>query len=237
MSYTVLAHVSTGELATAALHNTLLDNLDGVYAGGVAIASQAALDFVYGSSATQLARLAAGAALTSPRINADGNGWEFAAASIALVGVVEGTNTTAAATNVATVAISGLTVKDQLLVMVTHSSATQGTAEPVLYNSTDSVVLAEYLNSINSVTTGVYSKWAGLLGVDQSSNTKVVTWGIGTPGVTTGYMVTGSINGQVATATTAWTGAWNLSLRTGTGGVTAGGTYRYRLSVYKIAGQ
>jgi hypothetical protein len=77
MSYTPLTHVATGDLATAALQNTLLDNVDLVHAGGLAIPSGAALDFLYSSSATQLARLAAGAAYTYPRINAAGSAWEF----------------------------------------------------------------------------------------------------------------------------------------------------------------
>jgi len=33
MSYTALTHVATGDLATAALHNTLLDNLTALVAG------------------------------------------------------------------------------------------------------------------------------------------------------------------------------------------------------------
>ena len=37
--------------------------------------------------------------------------------------------------------------------------------------------------------------------------------------------------------TTAWTGSWTLALRTGTGGVPSGGTFKWSWKVYKIAGQ
>lgn len=53
-----------------------------VRAGGIGLGSQAALDFIYAGSATQLARLAAGTAFTFPRINAAGTGWEFGAPNV-----------------------------------------------------------------------------------------------------------------------------------------------------------
>lgn len=59
MAFPVAAR-STGELITAAIWNAdLKDNLNTLRTGGIAIASQAANDFVYASSASQLARLAA----------------------------------------------------------------------------------------------------------------------------------------------------------------------------------
>lgn len=66
------------ELVTASLLNThVRDNLDALRAGGIAMSSQAALDFLYASSATQFARLAVGAALTIPRVNAGATAYEF----------------------------------------------------------------------------------------------------------------------------------------------------------------
>lgn len=56
MSYASLAHVSTGELATAALHNTLLDNVAGLRVGEIATTSQAANEVIFATSATQLGR-------------------------------------------------------------------------------------------------------------------------------------------------------------------------------------
>ncbi len=79
MSWTTPTVRTTGDLITASIYNTdLVNNLIALRAGGVAIASQAALDLITGASATQLARTAAGTALQVPRINAAGNGWEFA---------------------------------------------------------------------------------------------------------------------------------------------------------------
>ena len=61
MAWSVISLVSTGELATASVQNTqVLGNLNELRTGGVAIASQAANDLIYASSATQLARLATG---------------------------------------------------------------------------------------------------------------------------------------------------------------------------------
>jgi hypothetical protein len=48
--------------------------------GNISIASQTALDFIYASSSSQFARVAVGSALQYPRVNAAGNGWEFATA-------------------------------------------------------------------------------------------------------------------------------------------------------------
>lgn len=70
---------TTGTLITAAIWNQdVVDNPAALRAGGLSIASQAALDFVYPSSATQFARVAAGTALQVPRINAAATGYEFA---------------------------------------------------------------------------------------------------------------------------------------------------------------
>ena len=68
MAWTTIVLVSTGELATAAVQNTqVLGNLNELRTGGLAMTSQASLDFIYASSATQLARLAKGATYQVPR--------------------------------------------------------------------------------------------------------------------------------------------------------------------------
>jgi hypothetical protein len=78
MAWSTPSSRSTGNLITATIWNQdVVDNPVAMRSGAIAIASQAALDFIYGSAATQLARLAAGAAHTSPRINAAGTAWEF----------------------------------------------------------------------------------------------------------------------------------------------------------------
>lgn len=79
MAWAAPTSKATGTLITAAIWlQDVVDNPIALRAGGIAIASQAALDFVYGSSATQLGRLAAGSALQAPRINSAGTAWEFA---------------------------------------------------------------------------------------------------------------------------------------------------------------
>lgn len=60
MAWTAPRNWVSGELVTAALMNThIRDNETELRAGGLAIASQAAQDYIYASSASQLARLAA----------------------------------------------------------------------------------------------------------------------------------------------------------------------------------
>jgi len=69
----------SSELVTAAIGNThWRDNLLALFAGAMSIASQTSGDFIYAASSTQLARLARGSALQSLRVNAAGNGYEFA---------------------------------------------------------------------------------------------------------------------------------------------------------------
>lgn len=78
MAWTTPRDWTASEVVTASIMNThVRDNLNALRGGGVAITSQAALDFVYASSATQLARVAAGTAKQYPRIDAAGTGWEF----------------------------------------------------------------------------------------------------------------------------------------------------------------
>lgn len=79
MAYTAPATAVAGTVLTAAWLNTnLRDNISAIYGGAMGLTSQAALDFLYASSASQLARLAAGSSpYTSPRLNSAGTGWEM----------------------------------------------------------------------------------------------------------------------------------------------------------------
>ncbi len=65
-----------GTPATAAFINVYRDDLLALRTGGIAVTAQAALDFLYAASTTQLGRLAA-QALKSPRLNAAGTAWEM----------------------------------------------------------------------------------------------------------------------------------------------------------------
>lgn len=153
------------------------------------------------------------------------------AGAMTLIGSAEGTNTTASATNVATFAISGLTVKDTLLTLVFHASVTQQTDTVDLYNSTDSVALVTNSNGA-AIAAGVQWIATTTIGVHQSATTAVQSL------APQGSSAAGASTRQAAsTFTTAWTSPWTLALRTGAGGVTAGGTYQYRITVFKVAGQ
>lgn len=80
MAWTAIVLVSTGELATAAVQNTqVLGNLNELRAGGLALASQAAYDVFFASTASQLARLAAGTAGLALTTNGSGAAptWEI----------------------------------------------------------------------------------------------------------------------------------------------------------------
>lgn len=171
----------------------------------------------------------------------DGTNWvEIARALIAptvgaitFLGGASGTDTTASATNVFTLAIAGLTAKDRLRIEITHSSAAQLTNAPVLYSTTDSAAIKGLCNNGN-LAAADYCYDCVTLSNDQSSTTKVVAHDAGFVG--TGAAA-GHNTGIVWTPATAWTGSWTLALRTGVGGVVAGGTYRYSIAVLKVAGQ
>ncbi len=79
MAFTPFRTWVAGTVLTAAANNTdIRDNGNAMRSGGIAIANQSALDFLYAASPTQLGRIAKGTALQYPRINAGETGYEFA---------------------------------------------------------------------------------------------------------------------------------------------------------------
>lgn len=139
-----------------------------------------------------------------------------------------GTTTNAAAENVDTVAITGLTANDVLLVQVLVGSVTQDTASIQLYNSTDSVVVSQP-DSAAALVAGETLQSTQTLMQSQNSATAVF-------GRADGYSTAGARNNiTAATVVTNWTGSWTLALRQG--GVTAGGTLRWKWQVYRVQGQ
>ena len=83
MAYSAPSTRSTGNLITAAIWNAdVVANPIAIYAGAMSISSQAALDFVYASSSTQLGRLSKGTALQSIRLNSAANAYEFYTQSV-----------------------------------------------------------------------------------------------------------------------------------------------------------
>lgn len=163
----------------------------------------------------------------------DGTG-HYTTPILTLVAQTEGTDSTAVATNVATIGITGLTAKDTLIVVLTHSSSGAQTSAPELYNSTDSVRIVQ---TFAALTANTFANVLFMLTNDPQATTDVLALGVDTTGMLLNNPATGSVRGKSTGFTTAWTGNWNLSLRTGLGGVNAGGTYHYRIAVYKIAGQ
>lgn len=232
MAWTTIVLVSTGELATASVQNTqVLGNLNELRTGGLAISSQAALDFIYASSASQLARLAAGTAYQAPRINSGANGWEFADPFLKLLKANSGTTTNTSAENVDTVAITGLTAKDTILVYATLAAVTQPAGNVDLYNNTDSVSILRVATAASDLQAGDKTITTSTLRQLQAAATDIA-------GHTQGKDIIGDTainNSNNATFTTNWTGSWTLALRQA--GVTAGGTLRWSWTVFKVAGQ
>jgi len=162
-------------------------------------------------------------------MNGVGDWVSIAGSPITLLKSGSGTDTTATATVVDSIAITGLTALDTLKVEVTMSSATQATSAGSLYSVTDSVAVYPIFGG-GSMALNVFNTESATLRQDFSSATKVVSCGV--------YYTTaigGQPSGNSANTTTNWTGSWTLGLRHG--GVTAGGTLRWSWAVYLVKGQ
>ena len=150
-----------------------------------------------------------------------------AGGSMVLLRANSGTDTNAAATNVDTIAITGLTAKDTLIVYVTVAAVTQQVATAgISYNSTDGVNVA----SSPTIAAGVSGQYIHTARQSQAGATTVLGSNTGATSAPAGV---NEIN--VRTFTTNWTGSWTLALRHG--GVTAGGTLQWSWAVYKVKGQ
>ena len=167
--------------------------------------------------------------------------WTVPASSGALTLLHEasGTDGTSAATVVDTYALaSQLTVKDSLLIIVQDEQITQvQTAAAVILNTTDSKTLFT-LNNSSALAAGEFGGCRVIGGVYQSSNLFTFFCGISTNNPTStadGTQQAGNVSYAVQTVLTAWTGAWTIGLKHG--GQTAGGTYKWRWMIYKVAGQ
>lgn len=107
MAYDEPSTQNTGDLITATIWNKMVNSILALRTGSIAIASQAALDHIYPSSATQLTRLAKGTALQSVRLNAAVNAYEFYTPKI--LQVVAATYATETSNSSSTYADTGLT--------------------------------------------------------------------------------------------------------------------------------
>lgn len=144
-----------------------------------------------------------------------------------------GTDTTSSATTVDSVALSGLSAKDTLLIYYNADSNGNTTAGGFIYHVTDSSGLI----STSALTSDQAENATFTLRQMQNSNVRYVSTGIGIGAVSlgSGGSTTASVTAHGQSNSTAWTGSWTIGLRHG--GVTAGGTYRWSWSVYRIAGQ
>lgn len=144
-----------------------------------------------------------------------------------------GTSTAAGATNVDSVAISGLTALDTLVVEYGLRSVTQATAQPVLYSVTDSGAVTTSLVPPLAATLAAGATTIGTAKIRQLQHSNVALFSLTAAQVP----ATGSLGGDAVapTMTTPWTSAWTLALRHN--GVTAGGTFQWSWAVYVLRGQ
>lgn len=158
------------------------------------------------------------------------NSITIAAPTFTLIKASSGTDTSAAATNLDTCSISGLTAKDALYVEYELESATQLTAVPLLYNSTDAVNMVS-LDGTQNIAANARAAGSAYAIQRVAGVTSVNSWSVD---ARSGATAPASDNVNSA-FTTNWTGSWTLALRHG--GVVAGGTLSWKWAVYKKAGQ
>lgn len=122
-------------LTAAQLNEQLRDNGIEIRGGGIAISSQAALDFIYASSATQLGRLAKGSGLQSIRLNSGASAYEFfttaplAEYDATLTNVTDSTQTTTLSfTAPANEMADGDVIVISIAALVKNNKGTDGTA-------------------------------------------------------------------------------------------------------------
>jgi hypothetical protein len=157
----------------------------------------------------------------------------FAAAvnQLTLLKQGSGTSTAAGATVVDSIAITGVTTKDTLLVYYTIESVTADTALTYLINTTDTAQLQTLCAAAGVVTAGSTFIGVSTIAPRQGSTTLIVGQNSGW-----GTLAAAAIaHGLRVTFATAWTGSWTLGLKHN--GVTAGGTFSYTWSVYRVLGQ
>lgn len=153
----------------------------------------------------------------------------FATPQLTVLKAGTGTDASAGATTVDSIAISGLTALDTLRVVVNLETVTQNTAQVQLYSVTDAVQLLKVSTSPLATANPVVLGEALL----KQRNGLATSYGAVFQGMNTASVRVDDF--QNNTGLTAWTGTWTLGLRHG--GVTAGGTFKWTWAVYKVAGQ
>lgn len=147
--------------------------------------------------------------------------------SMTLLGSGSGTVNYAVNSNVDTIAISGLTNLDTLLVYFSLDPGGDDDGSWRLYTTTDSQTIVR-VDPGFSIGTG-YSEGSSVLRASASANTTYI-------GTTTAGNASPQLVSSRVTGLTDWTGSWTLALRHGAGGTGSGDT-SWTWAVYKIAGQ
>lgn len=153
-----------------------------------------------------------------------------ASGAMTLLKASSGTNSSAGATNLDTVAISGLTAKDTIIIYYNLDVTGFVASQMSLYNDTDAVTICNISRS--TVAAGTAAGYIAIIRQQQSSPTKIfghVVSFIQSDGLPSNTQCT------VSTFATNWTDSWTLALRSG--GSALGGTVEWSWAVYKVAGQ
>ena len=149
---------------------------------------------------------------------------------LSLLKANSGTTTTTTEENVDTIAISGLTQYDSLMIVYTAQSEDQTTFSPNIYSETDDVNITRLLYDGGQGNIPAGKNVTSTVMITQAQTSNKIIAASGALGQFGGRTV-----GGYSTFTTAWTGSWTLALRHN--GVTSGGTFRWSWRVYKLAGQ
>ena len=149
-----------------------------------------------------------------------------------------GSNQAAITTQVCTFAIPTLTSADKIQLYISQSGITQTTANPILYSVTDAATWVYTTNAGNAIQATGFTNESITCAQDQSSTTTVVCIGL-VGHETAGTSTTGTTQMAAVTTTTPWThaGGFTIALRSGAGGVTAGGTWYYAMTVFVVKGE
>lgn len=202
--------------------------------GGTGVATLTAHGVVVGAGASALSVTGTGTAGQVLTSNGSGANPTYQSLSSTgpwtLLATGSGTSTNASPTNVAAIAISGLTEQDTLRVLTNVESVTADTAGAVLYNNTDGVQCGYVANNGTITTTAGDWLEEAIIRPKEGDTTKITSHTDGGSANNSVSFVTGQFS-----FTTDWTGNWTLALRHG--GVTATGTFKWRWTVYRQAGQ
>lgn len=148
---------------------------------------------------------------------------------ITLLKAGSGTNSTYSSTNVDTVAITGLTNLDTLIVEWLIEAVTTNLVTCALVNTTDSVSFFQMRGSNANFAAGLGAMGTVRVRQFTSSNKSIMCTQFAYNNGGTSFIAQGN-----PTFTTAWTGNWTLALQMT---AVSAGSVKWMWAVYKLAGQ